>query len=407
MLLLKKIAASHSLLAFTDQALFSGTSFLLTLLLAQRLDIKNFGVYSSILLGAYLLVSIYSAVLIQPFQVSLSKIKQTGQYISFLFSGFLLLLFVTILLIVALGNFFIQYVYQLSIGSLLCFFSGFLLNDFLRKIFLGTGNIVIVLIMDAVYFLVVIYILFFHDLNLSAALWILGIANLVSSLPGLNNIIKKYQKPLLWKVFAKSHVEQGKWLISVAVLQWCSGNFFVLVSGMYLGMEALGALRLVQSFFGIINVGLQTIENYFVPKISLIYNESAENAKAYITRLTMIGVVIFALVLLPCYMFSDQLIVIAGGQQYREYGYVVKMICILYLFIFLGYPIRISIRILILNKTFFVGYLLSFLSSIATFHFLLQFYGLHGAIAGLIINQVIMILYWQNQLTNKQFVLWK
>lgn len=404
---LKKIAISKPLLAFTDQALFSGTSFLLTILLAQKMDIKSFGVYSSVVLIVYLLLSVFSAVLIQPFQVLFSTIKQSKQYISFLFSGLMILLSLLVVILLLLNRFLFQEGYHIVTGSLLCFCVGFLINDFLRKIFLGTGDIRIVLIMDSLYFLVLIYLFINTDFSLSGTLWILGFANLISSLPGLGNIIKHFQKPALWREYLKDHIQQGKWLLSVAVLQWCSGNFFVLVSGIYLGVEALGALRLVQSFFGIINVGLQTIENYFVPKISSIYNESVEKAKAYIIKLTISGLAIFASILLPAFVLSDKIIVIAGGLQYQNYGYVVKMICILYLFIFLGYPVRISIRVLILNKTFFIGYLMSFISSIATFHFLLQFYGLYGAITGLIINQLIMMIYWQNQLNNKQFVLWK
>ncbi|MFD2602748.1 hypothetical protein [Flavobacterium suzhouense] len=403
----KKIAVSKPLLAFTDQALFSGTSFLLTLLLAQKMDIKSFGIYSSVVLIVYLLVSVFSAVLIQPFQVSFSTIKQPKQYISFLFSGLIILLSLLVVILLLLNRFIFQEGYHIVTGSLLCFCVGFLINDFLRKIFLGTGDIRIVLIMDSLYFLLLIYLFITPDFSLSGILWILGSANLISSLPGLGYMVKHYEIPVLWGEYFKDHIQQGKWLLSVAVLQWCSGNFFVLVSGIYLGVEALGALRLVQSFFGIINVGLQTIENYFVPKISSIYNESVEKAKAYIVKLTVSGLVIFGVILLPVFVFSDKIIFIVGGLQYQNYGYVVKMICILYLFIFLGYPVRISIRVLILNKTFFIGYLMSFISSIATFHFLLEFYGLYGAITGLIINQLIMMIYWQNQLNNKQFVLWK
>lgn len=404
---LKKIASSKPLLAFTDQALFSGTSFLLTLLLAQKMDIKSFGIYSSVVLIVYLLVSVFSAVLIQPFQVSFSTIKQPKQYISFLFSGLMILLSLLVVILLLLNRFIFQEGYHIVTSSLVCFCVGFLINDFLRKIFLGTSDIRIVLIMDSLYFLVLIFLFITPDFSLSGILWILGSTNLISSLPGLGYMIKYYEIPVLWREYLKDHIQQGKWLLSVAVLQWCSGNFFVLVSGIYLGVEALGALRLVQSFFGIINVGLQTIENYFVPKISSIYNESVEKAKVYIVKLTVSGLAIFASILLPVFVLSDKIIVIAGGLQYQNYGYVVKMICILYLFIFLGYPARISIRVLILNKTFFIGYLMSFISSIATFHFLLQFYGLYGAITGLIINQLIMMIYWQNQLNNKQFIVWK
>jgi O-antigen/teichoic acid export membrane protein len=107
------------------------------------------------------------------------------------------------------------------------------------------------------------------------------------------------------------------------------------------------------------------------------------------------------------FIFSDEIIVLAGGQKYQNYGYVVRIISVLYFFIFLSYPIRIAVRILVLNKIFFFGYVLSFVSSLLSFHFLLNSFGLYGAVSGLILNQIIMILFWQNQLKKNQFQLWK
>ena len=80
---------------------------------------------------------------------------------------------------------------------------------------------------------------------------------------------------------------------------------------------------------------------------------------------------------------------------------------LLYVFIFIGYQIRIAIRILVLNKVFFTGYLLSFLFSLFTFYFLLSEFGMNGAIVGLISAQIITIGYWQFVLKKHNFILWK
>ena len=56
-------------------------------------------------------------------------------------------------------------------------------------------------------------------------------------------------------------------------------NLFIVTSGVYLGVAALGAFRLVQSLFGILNLVLQTFENYVLPQASVKYNESATKAK--------------------------------------------------------------------------------------------------------------------------------
>jgi O-antigen/teichoic acid export membrane protein len=407
---IKKIVLSPSLLVLVDQALFSGTNFLLTLFLAQKLDIKNFGLFSTIVLVTYLVMSITNALIIQPFQVSIAKISKRKEYYVSLFLGLvallLLFMFLVKLLVLFLPN---ENVYGFQSNAIICFVVGYLLQDFFRKIFLAIANIVTVIIIDIV-FLVLISIAFYvlkNELTLFNSLLILGLANIVSSIPGLYFIIKNYENPASWKSFLQDHITQGKWLFSVAILQWGSSNFFVLISGVYLGIEALGALRLVQSFFGIINIVLQTVENYFLPKVAALYNENVTKAKKYLLEITAYGALLFGLLLSILFVFSNEIIVLAGGNKYESYGYVVKIIAVLYFFIFLSYPVRIAVRIMVLNKIFFIGYLLSFVSSLLTFHFLLKYSGLYGAVTGLIINQIIMILYWQNQLRKKQFLLWK
>jgi len=407
---IKKIVCSPSVLVFFDQALFSGTNFLLTLFLAQKLDITSFGLFSSIVLFTYLGMSITNALIIQPFQVSIGKVLQKKEYYMFLFLGQMVLMFVLILLVKLIAFFIpISIDYNQLTNAFLYFTVGYLVQDFFRKLLLGIGQILMVIIIDIMFLLLVVLFFYFikNDISLINTLWIIGISNIISSLPGLVFMVKNYQKPVSWKGFAQSHILQGKWLLSTAVLQWSSSNFFVLVSGIYLGIEALGALRLVQSFFGVINIALATIENYFLPKVALLFNENVTKAKKYLMEITVFGATFFGIFLSILFLFSTEIIVLAGGEKYQNYAYVVKIISILYFFIFLSYPVRIAVRVMVLNKIFFIGYLLSFAFSILSFHFLLKYSGLYGAVSGLIINQIIMILYWQSQLKKNQFLLWK
>jgi hypothetical protein len=71
-----------------------------------------------------------------------------------------------------------------------------------------------------------------------------------------------------------------------------------------------------------------------------------------------------------------------------------------------SYPTRISIRVLEQNKAFFIGYCISFVFSVSSFHFLLKYGELYGAVAGLVINQILMIVYWKILLNKKQISVW-
>ena len=405
---IQKIIQHPTVLVLVDQAISSGSSFLITLVLAKNMDLTNFGLFSSLLLLTFLTMSISNALLIQPFQVTVAKVIQKREYHVAIFLGLMVLLLIVILsaklLVLFLPKSLIDFI---PIHTFFCFLCGYLINDFFRKLFLGIGKIKWALCMDFLYMLLLSALWIVPNLTLQTVLFIIGIANLISSLPGLFFLYQNYETPVSWRYFLSHHTQQGKWLLIIAVLQWISSNFFILISGIYIGIEALGALRLVQTLFGVINIGLQTIENYFLPKISTLYIENVTQAKKYLLTITIKGAVLFGLLLSILFVFSTPIIVLAVGEKYQSYGYLVKIIAVLYFFIFLSYPVRIAVRILVLNKIFFLGYLLSFISSLLTFHFLLDYSGLTGAVIGLIMNQIIMILYWQNQLKKNHFQLWK
>jgi O-antigen/teichoic acid export membrane protein len=407
MKLFKKIIHTDATWVLADQALYSGTNFILTLFLAKQMHIADFGLFSTVVILTYLALSFMNAILIQPFQVAVATVSNKKEYYVFLFLGLVILL-VLFMFLAWIPAFFIK-AKAFHFFDVAFFIVAYLFQDFFRKLFLAIGKIKWVLAIDALFLILVAlgFYFSFSKINLETALNVMALSNFISGASGLFFIIKIFEFPLSWKSFLIDHVQQAKWLLSVAALQWASSNFFVLVSGIYLGIEALAALRLVQSFFGILNVVLQTVENYYIPKMASLYHENVEKAKAALLKTTAYGALIFGSMLLVLFVFASEIIVLAGGNSYEKYAFVVRIMACLYFFIFLSYPFRIMIRVMLLNKSFFIGYLLSFVVSVASFHVLLHFLGLSGAIIGLMLNQIIMLIYWQTQLKKNHFLLWK
>lgn len=407
MKLILKTINSPTLLVLFDQLMYSGSNFMITIFLARLLSVTEFGLFSSIIIYTYLLLSILSAFLIQPFQIAYPKTENKNEYVQFLLYSVL-----SSFLLISVANFLIYLflpIKSFSFLTLTFFFITYIFQDLLRKILLTKNAINSVVYMDA-FFLVSIVISYFlidKNINLNVALLIISISNLASICFGIIPLINTFQKTIDWKTYLKSHWLQGKWFISVSLLQWGNSNLIILFSGLYIGLEGIGALRLVQSFFGILNVLLQVVENYFLPKIAKIYHENKQTAKQYLFKLTLNGLLIFGSILLVLFMFPDKAIAIAGGIQYVKYSFLVQFMAILYLIIFLGYPIRIMIRIKLLNQSFFIGYLFAFVFTLISFQWLLVNFSISGAVLGLISNQLIMLLYWQFQLNKNNFLLWK
>ncbi|MFT4598693.1 MAG: O-antigen/teichoic acid export membrane protein [Bacteroidia bacterium] len=401
-------------LVLLDQAVFSGNSFIMTALLARFLGIETFGTFSYLILGVYLLMSMSNALIIQPMQVAHSKFAINQDYKGF---TLLLQLIVAILLLTISGimstSVFpnIKVLAGINLIHVGILYSAWLLHDFFRKSFLASqemkNTIVVDCIMASIQLIGIIGLGVTHQLTLNAVIILLAASYTISSFTSLALSKLSYQNLNLDKGYLQYHKKEGSILFISSVLQWWSSNLFVVASGLFLGAAALGAFRLVQSMFGVLNLLLQTYENYVLPKAAKLYSNSKSEAKRYLRTITQKGAILFSAVLVPLFLFSKQAILLIGGDQYMAYHQVVRGMVILYAIIYAGYSVRIPIRILMLNNSFFIGYGISFIFSLFTFNYLLHHFNISGAIAGLIINQLLMISYWHFKLTKHNFTLWR
>lgn len=106
-------------------------------------------------------------------------------------------------------------------------------------------------------------------------------------------------------------------------------------------------------------------------------------------------------------IFAKPLFSLAGGSQYTPYAYIMQCMGVLYLLVFLSNPVRIAIRVLLLNKQFFTAHIFSFICSLIFAFFAVERFSVLGVIGGLVCNQLVMLVYWQYILNKKNVVLWK
>jgi O-antigen/teichoic acid export membrane protein len=398
---------------FLDQLVFSATSFITTILLARQLGIESFGVYSSIVLFLYLILSVSNAFVVAPFQVLISKVKQPGFYKAAVFQMQLLVVLVlcaiTAIILFSEIPFLSNYSqYKFSILSLV---AGFLLQDFFRRVFLaldkGFEAFVIGLVSGGLQLIILILFSFTRSLVLTEAFFVIA----ATYIPALIVAIKYYGKIALpfryLRIYMSKHFSSGKWLLLTSVLQWSASNFLVAASGLFLGVKALGALRLSQTLFGVLNALLQVLDNYALPKAAVQFNKSADDLKAYLKLVFRQSLYFLLPIALLVIIFSKQIFFVAGGSEYVEYAYTLQGMSVLYLVIFLGYPLRIAIRVYMLNRDFFIAYVASFVFSLLTAQYLISQWQLYGVIVALVGNQLLMLAYWQWVLARKQFSLWK
>ena len=176
---------------------------------------------------------------------------------------------------------------------------------------------------------------------------------------------------------------------------------------MFLSVKALGVFRLVQSVFGVFNMLFNSIENFMIPEVRRRLLSSSLSAHQYLfstfKKLALLAIPLVALM----FIFPDFLIVLAGGEEFAGYGYTIRLMMIVYVLIFSIYPLRILIRVHLMNRAFLYAFSLSLICSLLFVNPLLSNFGLAGAFAGLALSQLCIGLYWFFSLRSKKVLEWK
>lgn len=400
--------------ALLDQVVFSASSFLTTLLLARALGTKSFGAYSLIVLYLYLLLSVSNALIAGPFQVLYAASQRRESYRSSLLilqAGLCVFFGALTAFLVSINAGGIPGVKGNGL-ALIILVAGFLMQDFFRRLFLVMDQPRKAFILDSLSSILqaggLLFFCFRGELTIGTGLYVIGLTSIPSVIYAwiAARPVRVSGKDI--KDSIRQHLHQGKWLLATAFLQWWANNFLMATAGLFIGFSALAALRLSQTLFGVLNAVLQLLENYTLPRASALLQQ--ENTTTFRNYLHHTGrqTLLFALPFLSAaFLFPGQILSLAGGTEYTGYAYALQGMVLLYAIIILGYPIRIAVRAMLLNREFFMAYLVSGLFSLLTVRLIVQQWQVAGVIAALLINQLLMLVYWHRVLKRKNIVIWK
>ena len=409
---ISSFARSEKSWVLADQLLVSGASFITTILAARQLSTLAFGWFASVTMAQLFILAVQNALIMGPYQV-LQAHYDADRRKTYLDSLFILqVLFVGALVLAGSVLFYLPFSWLEPLWPsrwwILLAVGGYLVQDFLRRTLLVEGDAGFAFIIDAVTNLVQLGVLFYlfsrRELDFTNCFMVIGLTFIPSILLGYYRLQIQTFKTELLSNTVREHILHGKWLLFTAVLQWWAGNIFIVAAGVVLGIAAFAALRLAQNIFGIFNVLLQAFENYALPQSAKLYSHSASRLKNYLWDISAKSALFFVPVLMGMAVFPKTIFRIAGGPQYVPYNRIIPWLCVLYFFIFIGYPVRISIRVLLLNKVFFTGYLVSAIFSLIAAGSFIRWWGVYGVIVGLIFNQWLMLSYWLFILKKKKLL---
>ncbi len=387
-----------------DQVIVSGSALVTNLLVARALGLAGYGSFAAMGMVQLFLLSLSMAGGSQVYQVLLNQLDREEQasYTNGVFYGQLILAVSVIFF--AVIAFLLPLDYLRQYGSEIIWWgiatALYLLQDFLRKALItqrkGKASLQIDLLTNFLQLIVLASFWYRGALTLQLTWLIVGSTFLPSILLGIWWLRPGTPVPASLHYAWSLHKYKSSWLLGTSIIQWSSGYYFVMAAGWWISASALGALRLAQYLFGLLNVLLQAIENYMLPRVSANRLEPK-----YWWQLMKKCFLYSGPLLLLLVLFARQIGRLAGGPAFTAYSYVMYGLGIVYLLITAGYPIRIAIRSRQLNKEYFTGYVLAVVFSVVFAPWLLTHWQLYGVLVGLGMTQLIVLLYWIYVLNRK------
>ncbi|MFK7946090.1 MAG: lipopolysaccharide biosynthesis protein [Saprospiraceae bacterium] len=397
--IIQKIKAySSTILALTDQAVVSGSNFLIGIVLARVLGIDGYGLFALLWMIVLFGKSINQAFVTRP-MMSLAPKKETKEATNYLatlhylqyLTSFGIGVFVFVFLL------FGQY-FDIKIADNRWFWVVpsivflHLIYDFYRSQSFVKQDVVFALILDIILFgghFVAIFVLWYYEnLSVTNALIGIGIAHLAVVVLGFFKYLQFNFNTNVLKETIIYHFNFSKWLIGTALLQWFSGNFFIIVAAALMSEAAVGAIRIVQNVMGLTHVLFLAMENIVPVKAALHFKEGGiKQLKTYLIYITGRAGILVGAVLLFLAVFRTFIIDFLYGAEYIEYSYLVIGFCLTYVLVFIGHPLRFALMTLEITKPIFVSYVLGAIFSLILAYPLVGQFGLVGVLIGIFVTQ--------------------
>jgi len=405
----------HKLLVLFDQGLVSGVNFVVAILLARLLGIENFGLFAFGWMLVLFASSVQLAFIVSPLFTLYPKHKNATNYLKGVHSIQLIYSVLTFIIAftVIRGVFIYKPEWKIDgvLFSLPLVAALFVLQDFYRRVNFTLKKPLRSLISDGIaYGGQPLVILIFNYLD------ILSIHNTFLAISSLFTVAILLNLPKLKFTLEIINIKNtitenwsfSKYLVGTALLQWVSGNFFLIVAGGLLGPVAIGAIRIAQNVVGVLHVLFLAMENIIPIKGAEILDQQGSiKALVYFKKMFLKGGIVTLVILVTIALTKNQIITLFYGDEYLKYTNVLLGFTGLYILVFIGTIMGFVIRTFEMNKIFFWSYIISTVFSLIAAEAIISQTGIYGVLIGLFITQLINITFYALKLNSKLKTLWK
>jgi O-antigen/teichoic acid export membrane protein len=369
-------------------------------MLARFMGLREFGVFALAWMSVLFVNSLQNALIVAPMMSIGPKqeSKDRPQYFgAVVFQELVLVFFCFILVFIALsiaGNYFHQA--NLHLLTLPLAFSAFAyqMQDFVRRYFFATRQGKRALADDAISYLTQLPILLglykAGHLNSANALWAMAGTSILGLVIGW-----LWMEPLefdrQWiKAITQRHWRISRWLSASALLQWTSGNLFIIAAPVFYGAAAAGVLKASQNLMGVTHIWFQGLDNIVPAETARHLHEGGVHSMLAYTKSILFKwgglTLLFAAIIAAAPGFWLRLIY---GPEMVQYGYILRLYALLYVIVFIGGPLRAALQALEFTVPIFWSYLAMTIFAFCFAIPLAKWLGLSGSLFGLLGAQLL------------------
>ncbi len=313
-----------------DQTIVSATNFFASLIIARALGIQEFGIYSLFFIFLILLDTFQHSIFSAP-MMSLAPAKEEPSTQENYFSSIMMAQTITSIVIALLC-----YALGLTVAHLtgdphshnylipfaLCVFI-FPTQEWVRRYLFTKQATLHALYLDTIRSMIQIGLLVYcavtDTISVGQALYILAFSSAIVYLVGparhLLSIDIGGIRPAL-----RENWNHARHLLPSSLLEWTRLQGFMLIGGLLIGVQAIGAIRAAQNILGPLNIIYQAADNIFpIEGARRLAQEGEKNTIRYFKMAATRGILILSI---PCILisFSAQWIMeFLYGDQFTSY----------------------------------------------------------------------------------------
>lgn len=387
--------------SLADQTLVSAANFFTTFYLARNLEQEAFGIFALGYAIILLVSSLQDGIVVSPMMVLGAPLEgeQRIRYFSSLaaIQGLLSFIVSFILLIggIALSRFITGKL--LIIVALNVFF--YMGQEYFRRSLFTWLEIEKAFLNDVVCYggQVSGLVLLSHLKRLSweNSLFVVGATSGVALVLGFFQFRNGLTSKLidLKKVFLENW-HYGKWLLGSSLATYTSSQAYLFISAYLLGPAAAGVLRAVQNVFGPTHVLLNGFAN-FVPQIASkrFVSEGTAPLKELLKKVAYLLLAVMAIYCFAVSIKSETVLNLLYKDQYVGSEGIVTLFAVNYLFATVSIIVGFGLRAIQKTDVIFRAYIGSSIITILASIPLVYFWGIAGAVVGIILSGAFVSLY--------------